>query len=86
MHINDIAKQLDVPLRRIYWVRQKLRKRFGANTLLLVAPTQPSNGRIRARRAHVQPRDIVLYLLALRHQMQHPFWCKMVEARNGDGA
>lgn len=32
MHINDIAGQMDVPLRRIYWVRQKLRKRFGANT------------------------------------------------------
>lgn len=32
MHINEISKQLDVPLRRIYWVRQKLRKRFGANT------------------------------------------------------
>lgn len=32
MHINDIAEQLNVPLRRIYWVRQKLRKRFGANT------------------------------------------------------
>jgi DNA-binding NarL/FixJ family response regulator len=32
MHINDIAGQLDVPQRRIYWVRQKLRKRFGANT------------------------------------------------------
>jgi len=32
MHINDIAMQLDVPQRRIYWVRQKLRRRFGANT------------------------------------------------------
>ncbi|MEO8609104.1 MAG: response regulator transcription factor, partial [Chloroflexota bacterium] len=32
MHVNDIAAQMDVPLRRIYWVRQKLRKRFGANT------------------------------------------------------
>jgi len=32
LHINDIATQMDVPLRRIYWVRQKLRKRFGANT------------------------------------------------------
>ncbi|HEX2619336.1 MAG TPA: hypothetical protein VHL11_04290 [Phototrophicaceae bacterium] len=32
LHINDIAMQMDVPLRRIYWVRQKLRKRFGANT------------------------------------------------------
>jgi DNA-binding NarL/FixJ family response regulator len=32
MHVNDIATQMDVPLRRIYWVRQKLRKRFGANT------------------------------------------------------
>jgi DNA-binding NarL/FixJ family response regulator len=32
LHIGDIASQMDVPLRRIYWVRQKLRKRFGANT------------------------------------------------------
>jgi DNA-binding NarL/FixJ family response regulator len=32
LHINDIATQMDVPLRRIYWIRQKLRKRFGANT------------------------------------------------------
>lgn len=32
LHINQIAAQMDVPLRRIYWVRQKLRKRFGANT------------------------------------------------------
>jgi DNA-binding NarL/FixJ family response regulator len=32
LHINDIAVQMDVPVRRIYWVRQKLRKRFGANT------------------------------------------------------
>lgn len=32
LHVNDIAIQMDVPLRRIYWVRQKLRKRFGANT------------------------------------------------------
>ena len=32
MHVSDIAAQMDVPLRRIYWVRQKLRKRFGANT------------------------------------------------------
>jgi DNA-binding NarL/FixJ family response regulator len=32
LHINEIALQMDVPLRRIYWVRQKLRKRFGANT------------------------------------------------------
>ena len=32
LHISDIAIQMDVPLRRIYWVRQKLRKRFGANT------------------------------------------------------
>lgn len=32
MHVSDIARQMDVPLRRVYWVRQKLRKRFGANT------------------------------------------------------
>lgn len=32
LHVTDIAMQLDVPVRRIYWVRQKLRKRFGANT------------------------------------------------------
>ncbi|MBZ0275483.1 MAG: response regulator transcription factor [Anaerolineae bacterium] len=32
LHITQIAEQMDVPLRRIYWVRQKLRKRFGANT------------------------------------------------------
>ncbi len=32
LHISQIAEQMDVPLRRIYWVRQKLRKRFGANT------------------------------------------------------
>jgi DNA-binding NarL/FixJ family response regulator len=32
LHINHIAVQMDVPVRRIYWIRQKLRKRFGANT------------------------------------------------------
>jgi len=32
MHVSDIAAQMDVPLRRIYWVRHKLRKRFGAET------------------------------------------------------
>lgn len=32
LNISDIARQVDVPLRRIYWVRQKLRNRFGANT------------------------------------------------------
>ena len=32
LHVNDIAAQMAVPVRRIYWVRQKLRKRFGANT------------------------------------------------------
>jgi DNA-binding NarL/FixJ family response regulator len=32
LHVNDIAVQMDVPLRRVYWVRQKLRRRFGANT------------------------------------------------------
>ncbi len=29
---SDIAKRLGKPLRRVYWVRQKLRKRFGAAT------------------------------------------------------
>jgi DNA-binding CsgD family transcriptional regulator len=32
LHVNDIADQIAVSVRRIYWVRQKLRKRFGANT------------------------------------------------------
>ena len=32
LHISQIAEQMDVPLRRIYWVRQKLRKCFGDNT------------------------------------------------------
>lgn len=32
MHVSDIAVQMGVPLRRIYWVRHKLRTRFGANT------------------------------------------------------
>jgi len=31
-HISDIAKQLNIPLRRAYWVRLKLRRRFGAST------------------------------------------------------
>jgi DNA-binding NarL/FixJ family response regulator len=32
LHVSQIAEQMDVPLRRIYWVRQKLRRRFGAST------------------------------------------------------
>jgi DNA-binding NarL/FixJ family response regulator len=32
MHVSQIAEQMDMPLRRIYWVRQKLRRRFGAST------------------------------------------------------
>lgn len=32
LHISEIADQMGVPMRRIYWVRQKLRRRFGANT------------------------------------------------------
>jgi DNA-binding CsgD family transcriptional regulator len=32
LYVNEIARELHKPLRRIYWVRQKLRKRFGANT------------------------------------------------------
>lgn len=32
LHISQIAEQMDVPPLRIYWVRQKLRKRFAANT------------------------------------------------------
>jgi DNA-binding NarL/FixJ family response regulator len=43
LHISEIAAQMDVPLRRIYWVRQKLRKRFGANTnehLISMAATE----------------------------------------------
>jgi two-component system capsular synthesis response regulator RcsB len=32
MHVSQIAEEMDVPLRRIYWVRQKLRQRFGAST------------------------------------------------------
>lgn len=32
LHVSDIAAQMNVPLRRIYWVRQKLRKRFGVTT------------------------------------------------------
>ncbi len=31
-HISDIANQLNIPLRRAYWVRLKLRRRFGAST------------------------------------------------------
>lgn len=32
LHVNDIAKELNTPVRHIYWVRQKLRKRFNATT------------------------------------------------------
>lgn len=32
MHVSQIAEEMNVPLRRIYWVRQKLRQRFGAST------------------------------------------------------
>lgn len=31
-HVGEIAVALDIPLRRVYWIRQKLRERFGANT------------------------------------------------------
>lgn len=31
-HVGEIACALDVSVRRVYWVRQKLRDRFGANT------------------------------------------------------
>ena len=31
-HVGEIAHELSVPVRRIYWVRQKLRERFGATT------------------------------------------------------
>lgn len=31
-HIQQIALHLDVDVRRVYWVREKLRQRFGANT------------------------------------------------------
>ena len=30
--ISEIAERLDVPARRIYWVREKLRRRFNART------------------------------------------------------
>lgn len=32
MHINEIARELNASLRHIYWIRQKLRKRFNATT------------------------------------------------------
>jgi DNA-binding NarL/FixJ family response regulator len=32
MHVSQIAEEMEVPLRRIYWVRKKLRQRFGAST------------------------------------------------------
>jgi DNA-binding NarL/FixJ family response regulator len=31
-HVGQIALALDIPQRRVYWVRQKLRQRFGAVT------------------------------------------------------
>jgi DNA-binding NarL/FixJ family response regulator len=31
-NIGDIANQLNIPLRRAYWLRLKLRRRFGAST------------------------------------------------------
>ncbi len=31
-HIAEIARELDIPLRRAYWLRRKLRQRFGAST------------------------------------------------------
>ena len=31
-HVGEIAQALDVTVRRVYWVRQKLRQRFGATT------------------------------------------------------
>lgn len=30
--VGEIAVQLGIPLRRVYWVREKLRRRFGATT------------------------------------------------------
>ena len=30
--VSEIAEQLDVSLRHVYWVREKLRNRFGART------------------------------------------------------
>lgn len=32
VHIAEIARQLDIPMRRAYFLRYKLRKRFGATT------------------------------------------------------
>lgn len=43
LHISEIAKQMDTTLRRIYWIRQKLRTRFGANTnehLIIIAVSE----------------------------------------------
>lgn len=31
-HIGQIALQLQMPPRHVYWIRDKLRQRFGANT------------------------------------------------------
>jgi FixJ family two-component response regulator len=31
-HTGQIAYELEIPLRRVYWVREKLRCRFGALT------------------------------------------------------
>jgi DNA-binding CsgD family transcriptional regulator len=30
--VGQIAYHLQIPLRRVYWVREKLRRRFGANS------------------------------------------------------
>lgn len=32
MHIADIARQMDIPMRRAYFLRYKLKQRFGATT------------------------------------------------------
>ena len=32
LHIADIARQLDIPMRRAYFLRHKLKQRFGATT------------------------------------------------------
>jgi DNA-binding NarL/FixJ family response regulator len=31
-HVGQIALALDIPTRRVYWLREKLRRRFGART------------------------------------------------------
>jgi DNA-binding CsgD family transcriptional regulator len=32
IHAGQIARELGITQRRVYWVRQKLRQRFGAKT------------------------------------------------------